>query len=171
MPDTENSTSVTTAATTQEPTTERTFTQAEVDALVGRRVAKATKGMPDESELAAFRTWKANQQTEADKLNSLTQERDTATAALAAANEELEQFKREKLLTGMGVSADDVDYYAFKIGKLVTEDKTFEDAAKEYLQDKTGGKVRVDLGAALSGSKVATTTNESMNQLLRGLRR
>jgi hypothetical protein len=169
MPDTENT--VNTVATAQEATTEKTFTQAEVDALIGRRVAKATKGMPDEGELAAFREWKANQQTETDKLNSLTQERDTATAALTAANAELEQLKREKLLTGMGVSADDVDYYAFKIGKLVTDEKTFEDAAKEYLQDKNSSKVRVDLGAALSGSKVATTTNDSMNQLLRGLRR
>ena len=58
---------------------EVTFTQAEVDALISkekaRAVAKATKGIPDEAELNAFRTWKENQQSERDKWERLTGER------------------------------------------------------------------------------------------------
>ena len=40
-----------TPAPAPEPTPEKTFTQAEVDAMIGKRLAKAMKGMPSEEEL------------------------------------------------------------------------------------------------------------------------
>ena len=46
-----------TPAPAPEPTPEKTFTQAEVDAMIGKRLAKAMKGMPSEEELTAYRTW------------------------------------------------------------------------------------------------------------------
>lgn len=129
---------------------EKTFTQTEVDNLIGKRLAKAMKGMPDEAELTAFRAWKDSQQTEKEKWDTLTQERDTAKTELETAKAELEQYKREKLLLDKGVPAADVDYYAFKIGKLVTDKKTFEEAAEEYLKDAPAEKrVRVDMTGAL----------------------
>jgi hypothetical protein len=156
----------------QEQQTEKTFTQSEVDALIGRRIAKAMKGVPSEEELTAYRTWKASQQTEQDKLNNITKERDTATAQLAAANTELEQYRREKFLLGKGVSADDVDYYSFKIGKMVTDTLTFEQAAETFLKEKNApGTVRVSMGASLTGGNVQQKPNEQMNSLLRGLRK
>ena len=39
-----------------EPSSAKTFTQEEVDALIGRRLAKAMKGMPSEDELKAYNT-------------------------------------------------------------------------------------------------------------------
>ena len=99
-----------------EPAPERTFTQAEVDSMVSRRLAKAMKGMPGEEELTAFRAWKEGQQSEQEKWDTLTRERDESRTALTAAQAELEQYRREKLLLGKGVNPDDVDYYAFKIG-------------------------------------------------------
>lgn len=92
-----------------ETTTEKTFTQAEVDTLIGKRLAKAMKGMPDEAELNAFRAWKGNQQNEQQQLNTLTSERDAARNQLSAAQAELEQYKREKLLLSNGVDQNDVD--------------------------------------------------------------
>ena len=151
-----------------EPTPEKTFTQAEVDTLIGKRLAKAMKGMPDETELTAFRAWKENQQTEQDRVNTLTSERDTARTQLTAVQAELEQFKREKLLLSKGVPANDVDYYAFKIGKLVTDKKTFEQAAEEYLKESTPKGVRVDMSAQLGGGGTSKTANEQMNALIRG---
>lgn len=47
-----------TPAPAPEPAPEKTFTQAEVDTLIGKRLAKAMKGMPSEEEMTAFRTWK-----------------------------------------------------------------------------------------------------------------
>lgn len=46
---------------------EKTFTQAELDNIVGKRIAKAMKGVPEKEELDAFYKWKESQQTEREK--------------------------------------------------------------------------------------------------------
>jgi len=56
-----------TPAPAPEPAPEKTFTQAELDSIVGKRIAKAMKGMPGEEELTAFRAWKERQQTEKER--------------------------------------------------------------------------------------------------------
>lgn len=157
-----------------ETSPEKTFTQAEVDAIIGKRVAKATKGMPSEKELTAFRAWKESQQTEKERWDTLTTERDTARTELTAAQAELEQYKREKFLLGKGVPAADVDYYAFKIGKLVDDKTDFETAAEAYLKEHAPqqpetpkGTIRVDLGGPLNGSH-PQTLNDIINNRLRG---
>ena len=165
-----------TPAPAPEPAPEKTFTQAELDSIVGKRLAKAMKGMPDEKELAAFRTWKADQQTEKERWDTLTTERDTARTELTAAQAELEQYKREKFLLGKGMPAADVDYYAFKIGKLVTDAADFESAAEQYLKEHApqqpespSGTIRVNLGAPLSSSNPAPVSlNSYINNRLRG---
>ena len=151
---------------------EKTFTQAELDSIVGKRIAKAMKGMPGEAELTAFRAWKESQQTEKERWDTLTKERDESRTALTVAQAELEQYKREKFLLGKGVPADDVDYYAFKIGKLVTDTTDFEKATEQFLKDNPpAGTVQVDLSAPLGGGRPAQTANETMNSLIRGTRK
>lgn len=153
-----------TVQTAQEP--EKTFTQSEVDNLISKRLERERKKYPSEEELTAFRGWRDSQQTEQQRMQTVTQERDTARTDLAAALAKVEQYEREKLLLSKGVAADDVDYYAFKIGKLVSDSKTFEQAAEEFLKEKKP-TVRVDMAANLSGSS-AQTPNEKMNALIRG---
>ena len=160
------------SAPAQETPAERTFTQAEVETLVNRRVAKATKGMPGEEELTAFRAWKESQQTEREKWDDLIRERDESKAALAQALDQVERFQREKLLLSKGVSADDVDYYAFKIGKMVTETTDFQKAAELYLKDHPpAGMIHVEAGAPLGAGTPPKTENEMMNSLIRGARK
>ncbi len=160
-----------TPAPAPEPAPERTFTQAEMDSIIGKRLAKAMKGMPGEEELTAFRAWKQSQQTENEKMDALQRERDESAAALTAAQAELEQYKREKYLLSKGVNGEDVDYYAFKIGKLVSDELTFEKAAEQYLKEHpAAGGMRVDTAAPLSGGKPGLTPNEQMNSLIRGAR-
>lgn len=159
-------------APVQQPAPERTFTQAELDAIVGRRVTKAMKGMPDEAELTAFRTWKESQQTEKERWDTLQRERDESKTALAEALAQVEQYEREKFLLCKGVKADDVDYYAFKIGKLVTDTTDFQKAADQYLKDHPpAGTVQVDFSAPLGGGQPAKSENETMNSLIRGARK
>lgn len=159
-------------APTPELSPEKTYTQAEMDSIIGKRLAKAMEGMPGDEELSAFRAWKESRRTEREKWESLQRERDESKSALAAAQTELEQFRREKFLLGKGVSADDADYYAFKIGKLVTDTVDFEKAAAMYLKDNPpAGTVTVDLSAPLGGGQPAKTENEMMNSLIRGARK
>lgn len=164
-----------TPAPAPETAPEKTFTQAEVDSIVGKRIAKAMKGMPGEDELKDFRAWKESQQTEKERWNAPAHERDESKTALAAAQAELEQYKREKFLLSKGVPAEDVDYYAFKIGKLVSETVDFEQAAEQFLREHTSqepakpaGGVRVDFGAPLGGGKSTMTMSDYINYKLRG---
>ena len=100
------------------------------------------------------------------------QRADESRTALTAVQAELEQYKREKFLLGKGVAADDVDYYAFKVGKLVSDTTDFEKAAEQFLKDNPpAGTVQVDLSAPLGGGRPSPTENEMMNSLIRGARK
>lgn len=163
-------------STVTEPATpsEPTFTQTDVDAIVGKRIAKLMKGMPNEAELTEFRTWKENRQTEQERWNTLTNERDVAKNELSSAKAELEQMKREKILIAKGVSSDDVDYYSYKIGKMVTDEKTFEQAATEFFKEKEQnvfGTVKVSFGGGFGDGGVKKSANDAMNALIRGARK
>ncbi len=152
-----------TPAPAPEPSPEKTFTQAELDSIVGKRIAKAMKGMPGEEELSDFRAWKESKQSEKEKWDNMVKDRDETKAALAEAQAKLEQFEREKLLLSKGVPAEDVDYYAFKIGKLVTDTVDFQKAAEIYLKDNPPtGTVQVDLSAPLTNSRPTMTKEEIM---------
>ena len=162
-------------ATAPETAPEKTFTQAEVDSIVGKRITKAMKGMPGEEELTAFRAWKESQQTEREKQEHRDKELSESKTALSAAQSELEQLKRERFLLDKGVPAEDVDYYAFKIGKLVSDTVDFEKAAEQFLKEHTpqepekpAGGVRVDFGAPLGGGKSSMTMSDYINMKLRG---
>ena len=147
---------------------EKTFTQAELDTIVARRLAKAQKGMPSDEELTEFRAWKNSQQTEQEKWNALQSERDTAKKDLSEALAKIEQYEHERYLLSKGVNAEDVDYYAFKVAKLVNENKTFEEAADEFIAARkpnagqTENARRVDFGAPLNGGKPSMTVDEIM---------
>lgn len=158
------------------PAQEKSFTEEEVNAIVQRRLERERRKYPGEEELSAFRSWKESQQTEKERWDSLAKERDEAHAALAAAQAELEQHKREKLLLEKGVPAGDVDYYAFKIGKLVTEETGFDKAAEKFLKEHAPQAaqaperaMRVNSGAPLGGGEPpASTLQEYINNRLRG---
>jgi hypothetical protein len=82
------------------------------------------------------------------------------------------QLERERVLLSQGVPEEDLDYYAFKIGKLAGGEKDFETAAKEFLKEhaaqRRGGLPR-STGASLSARAARTqSTNDTMNKLLRG---
>lgn len=73
--------------------------------------------MPTQEELNEFHEW---QNSHSDTvISNLTNERDSAKNELSTVKAELEAMKREKFLLSKGINADDVDYYAFKIGKNV----------------------------------------------------
>lgn len=149
---------------------EKTFTQAEVDEIVGKRVARAMKGMPSADELTAFNEWKAKQPEEIQRLSTLTNERDTFKAQLTDANNKIQNYEREKLLLSKGIKAEDADYYIFKIGQLVTAEKDFATAAEEYLKDHKPSGARVDGGGSMAGGGGQPSTSP-MNDILRNFRR
>lgn len=158
----------------QEPTPgaggEVTFTQAEVDALIAkekaRAVAKATKGMPSEDEISAFRSWKESQQNEQERWNNLTKERDESRTALSAAQAELEQLKHEKYVLSKGLSGEEAEFIAFKAAKMVDDKTTFEQAVDTLTAGR--GKTTFDWTAPLGEGGRKSGANDTMNALIRG---
>lgn len=155
-----------TLAHAPEPTPEKTFTQAEVDAMIGKRLAKAMKGMPSEDELSAFRSWKESQQTEQERWNNLTKERDDSRTALSAAQAELEQLKHEKYVLSKGLTGEEAEFIAFKAAKMVNDRTTFEQAVDALTADRK--KTTFDWTAPVGGGSTKTGENDVMNALIRG---
>ncbi len=152
---------VTPAAPQPEPAPAlRTFTQEQLDAIIARERSKATKG------------WFSKEQMDAkdSTIATLTTERDAANADKAKLQAELDGYKNEKFLISKGVPAEMVDFYAFKIGKLVAKDKTFEQAAEEYIKDNPpSGTVRMSTGGGISGGgETKPDLNATMNDIIRG---
>lgn len=155
-----------TPAPAPEPTPEKTFTQAEVDAMIGKRLAKAMKGMPSEEELTAYRTWQAGQAGEKERWDKLTGERDTLAGKLNAAEAERDQLKRELYLAQKGLTGEEAEFIAFKAGKMVSDKVTFEQAVDELTADRK--KTTFDWTAPVGGGKPKTGENDVMNALIRG---
>lgn len=158
----------------QEPTPgnggEVTFTQAEVDALISkekaRAVAKATKGMPSEEELTAYRTWKDGQAGGKDRWDKLTGERDTLAGKLTAAEAERDQLKRDLYLAQKGLTGEEAEFIAFKAGKMVDDKTTFEQAVDALTAERK--KTTFDWTAPVGGGSSKTGENDVMNALIRG---
>lgn len=147
---------------------EKLFTQADIDRIVEKRLERVTRDMPTKDELKAYNDWKANQQTEADKIKAAQQERDTEKAARLAAEAKVTQYEREKYLAAKGIPTDDLDYYCFKIGQLVTDKVDFETAAEKYLKERKP-TVRVDMSARVGANGGTDNgSNATMNALIRG---
>lgn len=158
-------TTITQTETVEQP--ERTFTQAEVDALIARRVSRVTRGLPSEEEMTAFRNWQSNQQNEQQRWNNLTTERDTARGRVTALEAELEQMKRENYIYSKGLTGEDAEYVAFKAAKLM-DDKTDFNAAVDKVMEERAKKPTFDWSASLGGDNTKPNTNAAMNALIRG---
>ena len=103
------------------------------------------------------------------------EERDGAEelrAELSRARERVIQLERERTLLSQGVPEEDLDYYVFKIGKLVSDEKDFDTAAKEFLKQRASERRAAaprSTGASLSGRPSRPrSTNDTMNRILRG---
>ena len=155
-----------TPAPAPEPAPEKTFTQAEVDAMIGKRLAKAMKGMPSEEELTAYRAWQAGQAGEKERWDKLTGERDTLAGKLTTAEAERDQMKRELYVLKKGRSGEEAEFIAFKAGKMVDEKTTFEQAVDALTADRK--KTTFDWTAPVGGGEKKGGENDVMNALIRG---
>ena len=144
----------------------KTFTQEEVDAMIGKRLAKAMKGIPSEEELTAYRTWKDGQQTEQERQAKRDKELADSKSALTAAQAEIEQMKRDKYVLSKGLTGDDAEFITFKALKMVDDKTTFEQAVDKLTENRQ--KVKFDWTAPAGGGETKSDTNAAMNSLIRG---
>jgi hypothetical protein len=146
---------------------EKTFTQADVDKMIQSRLDRERKKMPSEEELTAFRTWKDSQQTEQDRMNNITKERDTAVSNLSAANAKIEQLEHERYVSSKGFTGDEAEFITFKAAKMVDDKTTFEQAVDAIAQERRP-RTSFDWTAPVGDGNQKNAPNAAMNALIRG---
>lgn len=145
---------------------EKKFSQAEVDDLISKRLARERKKYPTDDELADWRNWKETRQQGEEASAKAARELNDYKTKYDHAIRELEQARNEMYLLSKGVPGEDVDYYAYKISKLTNEETTFEQAAQKYLEEKHIGGMKVSTGVQVTGS-AAKSENDVINDALR----
>ncbi len=112
----------------QEP--EKTFNQAEVNAIVQSRLADERKKMPSKDDLAAFKAWQAEQKKE-EPVNEEAQE---ALRKLATMEAELTRLQNRDAVIKSGVPAQYADFVAYETAKLLDDETDFDTALLTYLE-------------------------------------
>lgn len=144
---------------------EKTFTQAELDKAIQNRLERERKKYPSEDEMKAYRTWKDGQQTEQDRQMKREKEYSDTKTALATAQAELEQVKREKYVLSKGLVGEAAEFIAFKASKLVDDKTTFENAVDKLMENHK--KVTFDWTAQVGVGSKNENLNTAMNSLIR----
>lgn len=153
-----------------------TFEQAEE--IANNRAEKASRaalasfyrqqGLSEEQITTAIADFKAKQKAQQPDVDTITRERD-------AARKELQELKNEKILTGKGVKADDLDYVMFKVSKLVDDKTDFTKAAEKFLKENpkyTGaGTYRVSTSTGSDNQDTGGSVNMNINDRIRAAAR
>ena len=153
-----------------------TFEQAEE--IANNRAEKASRaalasfyrqqGLSEEQITTAISDFKAKQKAQQPDVDTITRERD-------AAQKELQELKNEKILTGKGVKADDLDYVMFKVSKLVDDKTDFTKAAEKFLKENpkyTGaGTYRVSTSTGSDNQDTGGSVNMNINDRIRAAAR
>ena len=153
-----------------------TFEQAEE--IANNRAEKASRaalasfyrqqGLSEEQITTAIADFKAKQKAQQPDVDTITRERD-------AAQKELQELKNEKILTGKGVKADDLDYVMFKVSKLVDDKTDFTKAAEKFLKENpkyTGaGTYRVSTSTGSYNQDTGGSVNMNINDRIRAAAR
>lgn len=126
------------------------------------------QGLSEEQITTAIADFKAKQKAQQPDVDTITRERD-------AAQKELQELKNEKILTGKGVKADDLDYVMFKVSKLVDDKTDFTKAAEKFLKENpkyTGaGTYRVSTSTGSDNQDTGGSVNMNINDRIRAAAR
>nr|DAM36614.1 MAG TPA: Major head protein [Caudoviricetes sp.] len=153
-----------------------TFEQAEE--IANNRAEKASRaalasfyrqqGLSEEQITTAIADFKAKQKAQQPDVDALTKERDQA-------QKELQELKNEKILTGKGVKADDLDYVMFKVNKLVDDKTDFAKAAEKFLKENPkyagAGTYRVSTSTGSDNQDTGGSVNMNINDRIRAAAR
>lgn len=123
----ETETTTTEEVETKKEESVKTFTQEEVNELLGKEKSRLKKGMPSKEELDAFNEWKESQKTEQER------QQENLTKISNLENDKIALYQ-ENLILKKGVKPEDVDYIQFKVAKM---DGDFEENLDSYLADNS----------------------------------
>lgn len=122
-----------------------------------------SQGMTEEEITTAINDFKAKRQANQPNVSAIEKERDTYKT-------QVEQMQNEKILTGKGVRADDLDYVMFKVNQLIDDKTDFKKATEKFLKENprfTGQTYRVSTGTQSRGNDSGGNDNNFINAAIR----
>lgn len=160
----------------QKGSTGYTFEQAEE--IANARAEKASRaaladfyrkqGLSEAEITTAIADFKAKQASKKPDTEAMQREMDGYKQQIA-------QMQNEKLLTGKGVKAEDLDYVLFKVEKMVDEKTDFKKAAEKFLKENprftSTGSYRISTGTGTGDNGSGGTINSSINDAIRSAAR
>lgn len=121
----------------------------EFNKVAGERDTLRTANTNYENQVAALNTQLSNYQTQTTQLN-----------------EKVTGYERQEKVSKAGISQEFIGYVQHEVSKLVTDDKDFDTALKEYVENnqqfKAGVKVRTKSSLDLTGNDDKPKTNSQM---------
>ncbi|MCI9405948.1 MAG: hypothetical protein HFK04_03420 [Oscillospiraceae bacterium] len=160
---------------TTDPAEPRTFSQEEVTALCAKEAGRAERailkafGLKDKGEIQTALEKLSAAETTKGSLDTVTAERDRYKEKFEKASADYAALAQKNILAGYGVTdQDEQEFFAFKIGKQVTEDQDFASAAKSYFAAHPVSRASVKLNAEGGNTPNPQTLNEIINRKLRG---
>lgn len=121
------------------------------------------QGMTEDEVTAAIKDFKEKKQANQPNTSQIEKERDDY-------KKQVEQMQNEKVLTGRGVKADDLDYVMFKVNQMVDDKTDFKKAAEKFLKENprfTGPTYRVSTGTQTRGNDSGGSGNDFINAAIR----
>jgi len=151
-----------------EDTTQKTYTKEDLDNSFNAGVKKANSDWQKDEKYKEFLEWKKTNQNDSEKLKELQASNETLlkeNALLKATNE----------VAKSDVKPEFVKFVTSEVMNLVNETTDFETALKNYKKENTQyfGEVvvkKMQSSPNLTGGAKPQTTNDIMNNLLRGER-
>lgn len=151
-----------------------TYSYEQAEEIASARATKAeraalanyfrSQGMSESEITTAISDYKAKQKANQPDVSAIEQERDTYKA-------KVEQMENEKILSGRGVKAEDLDYVMFKVQKMVDDKTDFQKAAEKFLKENPrfagGGSYKVSASASAESKGSGGSVNESINDAIR----
>lgn len=122
-----------------------------------------SQGMTEDEITTAINDFKAKRQANQPNVSQIEKERD-------AYKTQVEHMQNEKILTGKGVKAEDLEYVMFKINQLVDDKTDFKKAVDKFLKENprfTGKTYRVSTGTQSSGNDGGSDGNDFINAAIR----
>lgn len=122
------------------------------------------QGLNEAEITAAIADFKAKQASKKPDTEAMQME-------IEGYKQQIAQMQNEKLLTGKGVKAEDLDYVLFKVEKMVDDKTDFKKAAEKFLKENprftSAGSYRISTGTGTGDNGSGGTTNSSINDAIR----
>lgn len=157
-------------------TTEKTYTQQDIDNSFNAGVKKAKTEWQKDEKYKEFLEWKKQSQSNDDKINELTQNNTNLTNEKAGLERQIAMLEAQIQVNNSDVKKEFAKFVTSEVFEMVNDTTDFETALKRYKKENPQyfGEMQIKKIQSApnlnGGATQPNTTNAIMNNLLRGIR-